>query len=278
MGSGIAQVAAQSGHQVTLVDVNEAACKKSLGGIEKNLARIVKKKYADDIVAGEKWTLDTLSRLSTSVSAVEAAKTSDLVVEAITENLEIKRKLFAELDKVAPASTLFASNTSSIKISEIAKATQRADRFGGLHFFNPVPVMKLLEVVTTPELSQASYKQLCDFGVSVGKTPITCKDTPGFVVNRLLVPYMFEAIRMFERGEASIDDIDTGMKLGCGYPMGPFELCDYVGLDTIKFVMDGWSKQFPGNPLFFPSPLLDSMVASGKLGHKSGEGFRKWSK
>jgi len=246
--------------------------------LKKNLSRVAKKQFGDDAAAASAWIVKTLNNLSLSTDAGQAAKSADLVVEAITENLEIKRQLFADLDAVAPTKTLFASNTSSIKIGEIAKATNRPDRFGGLHFFNPVPVMKLLEVVTTPQLSAESYQRLIDFGKSVGKTPITCKDTPGFVVNRLLVPYMFEAIRMHERGEASVDDIDTGMKLGCGYPMGPFELCDYVGLDTIKFVMDGWAKEFPGNPLFQPSPLLNSLVGAGKLGAKSGEGFRKHQK
>ncbi|XP_067138419.1 hydroxyacyl-coenzyme A dehydrogenase, mitochondrial-like [Centruroides vittatus] len=278
MGSGIAQVAAQTGHEVILVDVSDEILKKSETNMKKSLERIAKKKFADDAQAGQKFVTDTLKHLKTMTNPNEAVKTADLVIEAIVENLDIKQKLFEGLDINAPQSTIFASNTSSLPIGEIAKATQRKDRFGGLHFFNPVPVMKLLEVVRIPETSDETYNKMMEFGKNMGKATVSCKDTPGFIVNRLLIPYMLEAIRMLERGDASAKDIDTAMKLGAGYPMGPFELSDYVGLDTQKFILDGWMKKFPDNPLFKPIPMLDKLVSDGKLGMKTGEGFYKYDK
>ncbi|KAJ8317893.1 hypothetical protein KUTeg_002984 [Tegillarca granosa] len=218
MGSGIAQVAAQTGHQVILVDQSEDILSKSRANIQKSLQRVIKKKFAEDPKGGEAFLSDTMDRITT------------------------------QTDAAASVHTIFTSNTSSIPIGDIAVSTQRQDRFGGLHFFNPVPMMKLLE------------------------------DTPGFIVNRLLVPYMVEAVRLVERGDASTKDVDTAMKLGAGYPMGPFELCDYVGLDTMKFILDGWSKNYPDNPLFQPSELLNKLVSEGKLGAKTGEGFYKYEK
>jgi 3-hydroxyacyl-CoA dehydrogenase len=278
MGSGIAQVAAQTGHEVTLVDVSDDLLKKSRKNIETSVGRVAKKKFSEDVKAAEKFAAETLGRLQLNTDAVKAVSSADLVIEAIVENLETKQRLFAALDKAAPSSTLFASNTSSLPVKHIAVATTRMDRFGGLHFFNPVPVMKLLEVVRIPETSDETHKALLDFGKAMEKTTVEAKDTPGFIVNRLLVPYLMEAVRLYERGDASARDIDTAMKLGCGYPMGPIELLDYVGLDTSKFIMDGWHKQFPDNPLFAPSPLLDKLVAEGKLGIKSGEGFYSYKK
>ncbi|NXF95134.1 HCDH protein, partial [Eubucco bourcierii] len=172
--------------------------------------------------------------------------------------------------------TIFASNTSSLQITQMANSTTRQDRFGGLHFFNPVPMMKLVEVIKTPMTSQKTFESLMDFSKAVGKSPVSCKDTPGFIVNRLLVPYMMEAVRLFERGDASKEDIDVAMKLGAGYPMGPFELLDYVGLDTSKYIIDGWHSLEPNNPLFAPSPLLNKLVEEKKLGKKTGEGFYKY--
>lgn len=278
MGSGIAQVAAQTGHEVTLVDVSDDLLKKSRKNIETSVGRVAKKKFSEDVKAAEKFAAETLGRLQLNTDAVKAVSNADLVIEAIVENLETKQRLFATLDKAAPSSTLFASNTSSLPVKHIAIATTRMDRFGGLHFFNPVPVMKLLEVVRIPETSDETHKALLDFGKAMEKTTVEAKDTPGFIVNRLLVPYLMEAVRLYERGDASARDIDTAMKLGCGYPMGPIELLDYVGLDTSKFIMDGWHKQFPDNPLFAPSALLDKLVAEGKLGIKSGEGFYSYKK
>lgn len=278
MGAGITQVAAQTGHHVTMVDVSEDVLKSSQSRIEGSLARVAKKQFKDDPAAAEKFVSETIGRVSIDTDAVNAAKNTDLVVEAIVENLGIKQKLFKALDESAPEHTIFASNTSSLPIKDIASATSRLDRFGGLHFFNPVPVMKLVEVVRIPETSDATFNALVDFGQALGKTTVDCKDTPGFIVNRLLVPYMMEAVRMLERGDASATDIDVAMKLGAGYPMGPIQLADYVGLDTCKFILDGWHEAYPDNPLFNPSPLLSKLVSEGKSGMKSGEGFYKYGK
>jgi len=273
MGSGIAQVSAESGHHVNIIDVNDQALQKGKDLIHKSLIRISKKKFENDSAAAEKYISETMSRLKLTTNTEEGTKQADLVVEAIVENMNVKKDLFTKLDKIAPQHTIFVSNTSSLPIREMANVTKRPDRFGGLHFFNPVPMMKLVEVVKTAETSGDTLQALLNFATKVGKKPVTCKDTPGFIVNRLLVPYMAEAIRLFERGVASKEDIDTAMKLGAGYPMGPFELLDYVGLDTTKFILDGWSQTDPNEKLFKPSALLNKLVAEGKLGNKTGEGF-----
>jgi len=276
MGSGIAQVAAQTGHKVTMVDVNQAVLDKSNARISESIKRVAKKKFKDDEAGAKSFIDSSLGLMNVATSANEALTSADLVVEAVVENMALKQKLFADFDKIAPAKTIFASNTSSLPISEIASVTSRPDRFGGLHFFNPVPVMKLLEVVRIPETSDDTFNAMIDWGQAMGKATVDCKDTPGFIVNRLLVPYLMEAIRMVERGDASAKDVDTAMKLGAGHPMGPFELADYVGLDTNKFIMDGWSGRFPDEPLFKESPMLNQLVADGKLGRKTGEGFYKY--
>jgi len=278
MGSGIAQVAAQTGHHVTIVEINEDAIKKARNGIESSLQRVAKKLYKDKHGEAETFVKETLSRLSTSLDLKEAVKNTDLVVEAVVENLDLKHKIFSSIDSVAPEHTIFASNTSSLSIQDIASVTKRKDRFGGLHFFNPVPVMKLLEVIRIPETSDKTYEKISAWGKALGKTTITCKDTPGFVVNRLLVPLLAEAVRMLERGDATARDIDTAMKLGASHPMGPFELTDYVGNDTTKFILDGWHQKYPDVQLFKPIPLLNKLVEEGKLGMKTGEGFYKYDK
>lgn len=195
------KVAAQTGHQVTLVEVNADLLKKAEGSIANSVSRVAKKLYKDKPEQIEKFIADTRANIKGSTDPASAVKDSDLVIEAIVENLDVKHKLFKSLDEAAPAKTIFASNTSSLSITDIAKPTNRKDRFGGLHFFNPVPVMKLVEVIKTNETSDATYNELAAFGKAVGKTVVTCKDTPGFIVNRLLVPYLMEAIRLYERGE-----------------------------------------------------------------------------
>ncbi|XP_026059433.1 hydroxyacyl-coenzyme A dehydrogenase, mitochondrial-like [Carassius auratus] len=275
MGAGIAQVAASTGHSVVLVDTSEDILKKSAKGIEFSLKRVAKKKFAEKPEDGEAFVQKVLKNISTSSDAASVVQGTDLVVEAIVENLKVKQDLFGALDKAAPEHTIFASNTSSLPIADIASSTARLDRFGGLHFFNPVPMMKLVEVIKAPGTSQQTFDALLEFSKALGKHPVSCKDTPGFIVNRLLVPYMLEAVRLHERGHGSKEDIDVAMKLGAGYPMGPFELLDYVGLDTSKFIIDGWHEKDPDNPLFAPSPLLNKLVAEGKLGKKTGEGFYK---
>ncbi|KAL3996572.1 Rho guanine nucleotide exchange factor 40 [Sarotherodon galilaeus] len=276
MGAGIAQVAASTGHSVTLVDTSDDILKKSIKMIEGSLKRVVKKKFSDKPEAGEEFIKKVVQKVSTSTDAESAVQGSDLVVEAIVENLKIKQDLFSRLDKLAPPHTIFASNTSSLSICDIASSTNRQDRFGGLHFFNPVAMMKLVEVIGTPATSQDTLDSLLDFSKVLGKTPVSCKDTSGFIVNRLLVPCMMEAIRLYERGDASKEDIDIGMKLGAGYPMGPFELADYVGLDIVKAVIEAFKTKDPNNPLFDSSDLLNKLVAEGKLGIKTGEGFYKY--
>uniref|UniRef100_A0A8D0S1G3 3-hydroxyacyl-CoA dehydrogenase n=2 Tax=Sus scrofa TaxID=9823 RepID=A0A8D0S1G3_PIG len=248
MGAGIAQVAAATGHTVVLVDQTEDILAKSKKGIEESLRKVAKKKFAENPKAGDEFV----------------------------ENLKVKSELFKRLDKFAAEHTIFASNTSSLQITSLANATTRQDRFAGLHFFNPVPLMKLVEVVKTPMTSQKTLESLVDFSKTLGKHPVSCKDTPGFIVNRLLVPYLIEAVRLYERGDASKEDIDTAMKLGAGYPMGPFELLDYVGLDTTKFIIDGWHEMDSQNPLFQPSPAMNKLVAENKFGKKTGEGFYKY--
>lgn len=262
---------------MTLVDLNEKVLKKGLDSIQKNLGRIAKKQFKDNQANAERFISDSLERLKSTTKTEDAVASADLVIEAIVENMTVKHKLFGSLDKIAPEKAIFASNTSSLSVTEIASVTSRKDRFGGLHFFNPVPVMKLLEVVRTVDTSEETYKAMMEWGKNIGKVCITAKDTPGFVVNRLLVPYMAEAIRMYERGDASARDIDTAMKLGAGYPMGPFELADYVGHDTTASILRGWHEKF-NNPLFEPLPSLDKLVKEGKLGNKTGEGFYKYTK
>lgn len=278
MGSGIAQVAAQTNHKVTLVDISDSVLEKAKAGISKSLQRVVKKKFSDNPEAGENYLSSTLGNLSFSTIPADAVKDSDLVIEAIVENVDIKKKLFAEIDAIAPSHAIFASNTSSLPIKDIAVSTNRLDRFGGLHFFNPVPVMKLVEVVRIPETSDETNESLHKFSKALGKTTVQARDTPGFIVNRLLVPYIMESIKLVERGDASAEDVDTAMKLGAGVPMGPIQLADYVGLDTCKFIMDGWSEKFPGDPMFAQSDLLNKLVADGKLGMKSGQGFYNYKK
>jgi len=280
MGGGIAQVAAAAGNEVNLVDMNDQILQKSRATIEKSLGRVAKKLFKDDEGKGEQYVKNALSKLTyMPMSNLEGAvSNADLVVEAIIEDLAPKQDLFEKLDKLAPAKTIFASNTSSIPITEIATRTSRKDRFGGLHFFSPVPVMRLLEVIRITETSEATYQEMENWGKSIGKVTVRCKDTPGFIVNRLLIPFTAEAVAMVERGDATPKDIDTAMKLGAGYPMGPFELSDAVGVDVGYYIIQGWHKRFPDNPLYKPSELVTKMVKERKLGQKTGEGWYKYNK
>jgi 3-hydroxyacyl-CoA dehydrogenase len=202
MGSGIAQVTAEAGYNVTLVDQSEAILDKAVGSIKSSLQRVAKKKYEKEPAAGDAYVASTLERIKTTSDLGQGAQ-SDLIIEAIVENMKVKHELFGKLDKLAPKETIFTSNTSSLPIGEIAESVSRKDRFGGLHFFNPVPMMKLLEVIKTSNTSSQVYQTLLEYGKSIGKTTVECKDTPGFIVNRLLVPYLYEAVRMYERGDAS---------------------------------------------------------------------------
>ncbi len=271
MGHGIAQVAAQAGCDVIVREAEQGALDKGLGRIHKSLAKLVEKEKLTQAQADE-----TNGRLSGTLDLTDLAD-CDLVVEAIIEDLDIKTALYKELGGLCKPETIFASNTSSFPVATMGEASGRPDKMVGLHFFNPVQLMKLVEVVRTPATSAESFDAAMAFGKAVGKAPVAAADTPGFIVNRLLVPYMAEAMRLVERGDATPADVDTAMKLGCGYPMGPFTLTDYVGLDTTLSILEGWHERFPGDPLFVPPQVLKDKVAEGKLGRKSGEGFFDWS-
>jgi 3-hydroxybutyryl-CoA dehydrogenase len=266
MGSGIAQVCAQSGFSTLVREVSPELVDKGLKGIEKNLARLVEKDVLTEQVKNE-----TRARLRGTTS-VDDLQDCDVIVEAIIEQLPAKRELFSALDAVCPPQTIFASNTSSLTITEIASATKRPQRFVGLHFFNPVPIMKLVEVVRTIATDPAVYEEMVNFGAKLGKTPVRAHDGGGFIVNRLLVPYLLDAIRALEEGVGSVVDIDNSMKLGCGYPMGPFTLLDFVGLDTTYFISQIMFEEFKEKRFAAP-PLLKRMVLAGWLGKKSGRGF-----
>lgn len=272
MGHGIAQVAAQGGCDVTVVETEQKFLDAGLARIDKSLNKLAEKAKEK---GGSFDAAGTRARIKGTLDR-KAVADCDLVVEAIVEDLEVKNKLFAELGQICKPATIFASNTSSFPIAAMAKASGRPKQFVGLHFFNPVQLMKLVEVVRTNETSDEVFAAARAFGETCGKSPVACKDTPGFVVNRLLVPYMADAMRMLDRGDATAQDIDTAMKLGCGYPMGPFELTDYVGLDTTLSILQGWVKAHPNEPAFQIPKALEEKVKAKKLGRKSGEGFYKW--
>ena len=278
MGHGIVQVAAQGGFDVVAFEADQGALDKGLGRIEKSLGKLASKnvekgKMTED-QAGE-WVKTTWGRVSGSTDKSDLAD-CDLIVEAIVENLDVKKGLFQELGAMVKDTAVFASNTSSFPIGEMAAASGRPSRFVGLHFFNPVQLMRLVEVVRTDDTDADVFDAAKRFGEACGKTAVACKDTPGFVVNRLLVPYMVQAINMLDRGDASKEDIDAAMQFGCGYPMGPLTLTDYVGLDTTLFILEGWVDRYPNEPAFSIPESLREKVAAGKLGRKTGEGYYVW--
>ncbi len=269
MGAGIAQISAAAGYKTIVREVDETY-------IDNGLARI--RKFLDDGVGRGKTTAEmrdrTLANLS-GTTTFDALKGCDLIVEAIVENAAEKKKTYAALEANVAGHAIFVSNTSSLCITELAAATSRPDRFGGLHFFNPVPIMKLVEVIRALTTSDETYQTMMAFARSLGKEPITAPDRPGFIVNRLLVPYLLDAVRAYENGLGTLEDIDTGMKLGCGYPMGPFTLLDFVGLDTTYYIANIMFEEFR-EPAYAPPPLLKRMVLAGRLGRKSGQGFYKY--
>jgi 3-hydroxybutyryl-CoA dehydrogenase len=266
MGSGIAESSAAAGLRVVVYEPGQSALDGSRAGIEKSIARQVDRNRMSDEDATA-----LIDRITWSTNVDDLAP-AGLVIEAIVEDVEIKRDLFARLDAALPAETLFASNTSSIAIATLAGATQRADRFCGLHFFSPVPLMKLVEVVVAIETSEATAEAAAAYVAQIGKTSIRTKDRSGFVVNVLLVPYLMSAIRLYEEEFASAEDIDTGMQLGCGHPMGPLKLLDMIGLDTFLLVCESLYDEFK-RPEYAPPPLLKRMIAAGRFGRKSGRGF-----
>ena len=266
MGSGIAQVAAQAGFSTLVAEASDELLQRGLGNLRKTLDGLTERGKLDVKVKEA-----TLGRISGTIR-LEDLKDCDIVVEAITENQQLKNETFARLDRICPPATILASNTSSCNVTAMAAATRRPAQVLGLHFFNPVPLMKLVEVVRTILTDDATVRTATEWVKSVGKVPVQAKDATAFIVNRLLVPYLLDAIRVYESGLASLEDIDAAMKLGCGYPMGPFTLLDLVGLDTTMYVAEVMFEEFR-EPRYAPPPLLKRMVLAGQLGRKSGKGF-----
>ena len=271
MGNGIAHVFAQHGYHVNLIDISADALDKALKTIEKNLDRMLSK---EKITAETKEK--TLSNLHKITNLKEGVSNADLVVEAATENMDIKLSIFKEMDQFAPANCILSTNTSSISITKIAATTKRADKVIGMHFMNPVPVMKLVEVIKGYSTSNETLETIMELSKIIGKVPVEVNDFPGFVANKILMPMINEAIITLHEGVAGVAEIDTVMKLGMAHPMGPLQLADFIGLDVclaiLKVLQDGF-----GNPKYAPCPLLVNMVTAGKLGVKSGEGFYNWS-
>jgi 3-hydroxybutyryl-CoA dehydrogenase len=269
MGSGIAQVAAMSGFDVTVLEVEQKYLDKGFAGIEKSLAKFAEKGTIKETPQAIR------ARLKGTTSKQDLAG-CDIVIEAIIENVDEKKKMYASLDPIVKKDAIFASNTSSISVTELLTSVKRPERFIGLHFFNPVPLMKLVEVVktiaTAPEVFETAY----EFGKQLGKVPVRTSDKTGFIVNRLLVPYLLDAIRAYEEGVGSIEDIDNAMKLGCGYPMGPFTLLDFVGLDTTYYITQVMYDEFKERRFASP-PLLKRLVMAGWYGKKTGRGFYDYS-
>jgi 3-hydroxybutyryl-CoA dehydrogenase len=270
MGAGIAQTVAQAGLQVTIREVSTELLDKGIANIDKGLARLVQR---GTLTAAER---DAARKRLRGTTTVEDLAGCDFIIEAVTEQLAAKKELFRALDAVCPAQTIYASNTSSLSITEMAVATRRPERFVGLHFFNPVPIMKLAEVIRTIATDPKVYEEVTAFAARLGKTAVRTSDRTGFVVNRLLVPYLLDAVRALEEGVASIPDIDQAMKLGCGHPMGPLTLLDFVGLDTTYYIANIMFDEFKERR-FAPPPLLKRMVMAGWNGRKSGRGFYEYS-
>lgn len=269
MGSGITEVCARSGYDVVVREINDELLQKGLGRIKASMSKGVSrgKLTQEEMDAA-------LARIKGTTSMEDFAD-CDIVIEAVVENLEVKKQVFAELDRITPPHAILASNTSSLCITEMAAVTKRPDKVLGLHFFNPVPVMPLLEMVRTILTSDETMETARRFGESLGKTIVVAKDSPGFIVNALLVPYLLDAVRMLETGYATKEDIDTAIKLGLNHPMGPLTLMDFIGLDTILFIADAMYEELK-DPRYAAPALLRRMVIAGKLGRKTGEGFYKY--
>ncbi len=271
MGNGIAHVFAQNGYHVNLIDIKNEALERALATISKNLDRQVAKGKID-----EQTKTDALARITTFTNVVDGVSECDLVVEAATERLDLKMKIFKEIDAAAPENCILATNTSSISITELASATNRPDKVIGMHFMNPVPVMKLVEIINGYSTSAEVTQTIEDLSKKIGKVPAMANDYPGFIANRILMPMINEAIYTLFEGVGGVEEIDTVMKLGMAHPMGPLQLADFIGLDVCKAILDVLYDGF-GNPKYAPCPLLVNMVNANKLGVKSGEGFYSWT-
>ncbi len=271
MGNGIAHTFAQSGFAVNLIDISQDALDRALATIDKNLSRMVKK---EKISETDKAT--TLGNLTTLTSLKDGVSNADLVVEAATENVELKLKIFQQLDQLAPANAVLATNTSSISITKIGAATKRPDKVIGMHFMNPVPIMKLVEIIRGYATGDIVCEQIMDLSRALRKVPVEVNDYPGFVANRILMPMINEAIITLNEGVAGVEEIDTVMKLGMAHPMGPLQLADFIGLDVCLSILEVLHDGL-GNPKYAPAPLLVNMVMAGKKGVKTGEGFYSWT-
>lgn len=280
MGHGVAQVTAQAGYQVLGIESQEAALKSGFKRIEMSLEKVISKDVKKGTYASEadgKNAYDKIMSRITTSTKVEDAHDCDLIIEAIAEDMDLKLKFYTHLGKVIQPEAIFASNTSSLPITSMSLASGRPEKFVGLHFFNPVQIMRLVEVIRTERTDPAVFQHMLDFGKIIGKTTVSCGDTPGFIVNRLLIPYLTQAMAMLDRKDASVLDIDLSMQLGSGHPMGPIMLADYVGLDTCLNILNGWTKDYPGEAAFFVPKCLQEKVAAGELGRKSGKGFYVWN-
>jgi len=270
MGSGIAQTAAQAGYETVVREVEQKFLDKGIGGIQKSLAKFVEKGKM------QQSDMDACAGRLKGTTSLDDLADCDIVIEAIVENAELKKETYAALDKIVKKDAIFASNTSSLTITELSMATARPKQFVGLHFFNPVPLMKLVEVVRTILTTDETFDRAFAFAKSLGKDAVSCRDNSGFIVNRLLVPYILDAIRAYEEGVGSIEDIDKAMVLGCNYPMGPFTLLDYVGLDTTYYITHVMYDEYREKRFAAP-PLLRKMVLAARFGRKSGAGFYDYS-
>jgi len=274
MGTGIAQVAVEAGVRVTMIGRSAEKCTGALHKIQTGVQKSMKRRHPAGAEAQQAAVDTAMAILDFKTDVFDADLShADVVIEAVVENLKVKQKLFADLEPAVGDHCLLVTNTSSFLLEDVSDKMKRRGVFGGLHFFNPVPAMKLVEVIRGEGTTDAAYDALCRFCERIGKTPVKCKDSPGFVVNRLLIPYLADAMRMEEAGIAEVKDIDTAMRLGTGHPMGPFELMDYIGLDTMKFIMDGWHQRYPEDHRYTPCKSLDGLVADSKMGRKTGQGF-----
>ena len=271
MGNGIAHVFAQNGHSVSLIDINQDALDRALGTITKNLDRMIAKEKITNL---EKE--NTLKNIVTHTSIESGVKHADLIIEAATENKDLKFQIFRDMDLYAPSDCILASNTSSISITELAAQTQRPEKVIGMHFMNPVPIMKLVEIINGYNTSESVTNSIKNLAKSIGKVPAMANDYPGFIANRILMPMINEAIWTLHEGVGNVNNIDTVMKLGMAHPMGPLQLADFIGLDVCLAILEVLNDGF-GNPKYAPCPLLVNMVNAGKLGVKSGEGFYSWT-
>ena len=278
MGHGVAQVSAMAGFKVVAVEAKDEFLKTGMKRIENSLGKVITKnvqKGVYDEAGGKKSYTEIMSRISFTTK-LEDVKNCDLIIEAIVENIDTKLAFYKMLGPMVKKDAIFCSNTSSLQITQMAKVSGRPAQFVGLHFFNPVQIMKLVEVIRNKETTNDTFSKVSSFGKQIGKVTVSCDDTPGFIVNRLLVPYLTQAMGMVDRKEASVPDIDVSMQLGAGHPMGPLHLADYIGLDTLHSILVGWKKNYPQEPAFFIPACLQEKIDKGMLGRKTGKGFYSW--